>query len=88
VETGNNEVPARVPDSERESHPMIIDKAERCAYAAVCTNPATEVIDCGPVGLVVACQRCAEVYARIAPRAPRRLLVAPPSPVRGRPSAR
>lgn len=39
-----------------------------CGYAAahaMAGIPATTTIDCGPVGIVLACQACADFYARM-----------------------
>lgn len=38
----------------------------RCAYSLACENVATTTIDCGPVvGVVQACQPCADLYGRL-----------------------
>lgn len=36
-----------------------------CRYSLACENTATTTIDCGPVGPVAACQRCADLYGRL-----------------------
>jgi hypothetical protein len=39
-----------------------------CAYSAahnMASVPAVTVIDCGPVGMIPACQKCADFYARM-----------------------
>ena len=41
---------------------------EVCRYSYAHTMrdvPAVTVIDCGPVGIVPACQKCADFYARM-----------------------
>lgn len=39
----------------------------RCAYFALCEYPATTVLDCGPVGDIPACARCAAKADRLRP---------------------
>ena len=39
-----------------------------CGYMLLCHNPATTEIDCGPVGVVPACARCAAKYDRMSCR--------------------
>jgi hypothetical protein len=49
--------------------------SEVCRYSPQHTMdevPATTVIDCGAVGMVLACQACADFYARMASGTDRR----------------
>lgn len=39
----------------------------RCAYFTLCDRPAVTVLDCGPVGDIPACQRCADKVDRLRP---------------------
>jgi hypothetical protein len=47
------------------------DQVELCQYSAahkLSGVPAVTTIDCGPVGIVPACQKCADFYKRMSER--------------------
>jgi hypothetical protein len=49
-------------DSMTETQPGVCEYSAKHKMDGV---PATTTIDCGPVGVVTACQACADFYARM-----------------------